>query len=126
MHIRCDTKYCYNLKLHGSCPPISLQIFGVKEVSFCLKKKFTRNFSEKVSICALLAIYILPATLFVVVGGYIEYQAYCTFDNPMKIDFAPYWYYDIPVPQLIVMPQVNIEGWVFFLIVISCGQNLTN
>jgi hypothetical protein len=45
--------------------------------------------------------------------GCITYQGYCTYDNPLKIDFAALWYHETPVPQLIVASQVS-GNWVLF------------
>jgi hypothetical protein len=40
-------------------------------------------------------------------SGYLAYMSYCSYDNPMKIDFGSFWQSEVPVPQLLVSPQVS-------------------
>jgi hypothetical protein len=47
------------------------------------------------------------ASIFGFIIGFIAYQSYCTFDNPMQIDYAQFWYNEIPVLQLFVASQVG-------------------
>jgi hypothetical protein len=64
-------------------------------------------FSDKISISYLISFYIVVGSIFGLITAIVEYQAYGTYGNPTKIDYSQYWYNEVPVPQLIVLPHVS-------------------
>jgi hypothetical protein len=82
--------------------------------------KILTVFSNKLPVCVFILSYIALAIIFGFTSGYIAHQAYCTFDNPSKFDYAHFWYKETPTPQLIVAPEVSLNCFGF----VSCAKNL--
>ena len=47
------------------------------------------------------------AVAFTSVCAWTTAYAFCTFDNPEHIDYAKYWFVEVPTPQLIVSSKVR-------------------
>jgi hypothetical protein len=47
-------------------------------------------------------LYFLILILLVAPVFYTAREAFCTFENPNKIDFAKYWHKETPIPKLFV------------------------
>jgi hypothetical protein len=53
-------------------------------------------------------LYVLPCFLMAFVFVLLGEKAFCSFDNPHRVDFGKDWYAEVPIPQLIVAMRVSL------------------
>jgi hypothetical protein len=67
-------------------------------------------------------LYFLCVIPFIAPIIYLTKEAFCTFENPDQIEFAKYWYYEVPVPKLFLTitfhkPRETHAAYMFSLMV---------
>jgi hypothetical protein len=75
-----------------------------------ITQKFHATFSSRAPSSLRICLFFLLACLASFVGILTTRQAFCTFENPQRIEFEKYWYAEVPVPQLFIGSPVSYFG----------------